>query len=98
MFQDLPAALEAIMKVAGLVYGPAYVAVVIALVGGRRWLPRLGVPLAIAMELTTIAYLAGDLLGPLPPRNVPAFLALNGPYAIVPLALLFRCARAQRMS
>ncbi len=93
LFADLPRALDAIMKVAGLVYGPCYVAVVVALVGGRPWLPRLGVPLAIAMELTTLAYLAGDLLGPLPPRNVPAFLALNGPYAVLPLALLYRCAR-----
>ena len=93
LFAQLPPLLDAILKVAGFVYGPCYVAIVAALARDARWLPKLGVPLAIAMELTTVAYLAGDLRSATPPKNLAAFLALNGPYAVVPLVLLFRCAR-----
>jgi EXPERA (EXPanded EBP superfamily) len=96
LFRDPPAALDAILKIAGLVYGPCYLAVVFALVWRRSWLPKIGVPLAVTMELTTLAYLAGDVFGPLPPRNLGAFLALNGPYAIVPLVLLYRLLRGRR--
>ena len=93
LFAQLPPLLDAILKVAGFVYGPCYVAVALGLAREARWLAKLGVPLAIAMELTTVAYLAGDLRSATPPKNLAAFLALNGPYAVVPLVLLFRCAR-----
>jgi hypothetical protein len=93
LFAQLPPLYDAILKVAGFVYGPCYLAIVYALARGARWLPKLGVPLAIAMELTTVVYLAGDLRSATPPKNLAAFLALNGPYAVAPLLLLFRCAR-----
>src|SRR5947209_656457 len=62
-FAHLPALLDGVMKVAGIVYGPAYIAVVYGLVREKRWLPVIAVPLAVAMMVTTIVYLVGDLKG-----------------------------------
>jgi hypothetical protein len=84
IFIDPPRWLETIGWFA-LVYGPAYAALAYAFYRGRDWwMPIILLPLAGMITATNVIYWVEELTGPLPPKNMPIFLALNAPYLVVP--------------
>lgn len=86
-----PLAIKVIMKIAFLVYGPCYFAIIYGLWRNRPWLRRLALLFSPAIVASTLIYMAIELTSPTPPRDFGKFFGFNTAYIIGPLALLFRC-------
>ncbi len=97
LFLDPPLWLETIGWFA-LAYGPFYAATAYALIRRRSWLPAVLLPLAGAITATNVIYWVEELTGPVPPRNMAIFVALNLPYLVVPPLAALRVVGTTRLA
>jgi hypothetical protein len=93
MLIQLPIALRVQVVISALVFGPFYLLLVYAFLGGKDWIRIPALLYVSAMTYGMILLFGTEFLGGSPPTNVGKFLAFNLPYLIVPLMLGYRMRR-----
>jgi hypothetical protein len=88
-----PTSLQVQVTVSAFVFGPFYLLLVWAFVTGRDGIRMPAIVYVAAMVYGMVVFLGTELLGPLPPTNLPKFLAFNVPYLVIPLLLAWRMRR-----
>jgi len=75
-----------------LFFGPFYAFAIYAFVHGKEWI-RIPSIIYSSVLLTIISViLSEEIWGPVPAANLPFVLAVNVPWVLFPLGLLYRCA------
>lgn len=90
---DMPRHLELTIGAAALLYGPLYLVIGWGLWRDARWTWKPALPLAGMLLTSTVIHMVAALTSETPPVDLPAFLALNGPYVLVALLLMLRFTR-----
>ena len=84
--------------ISAFVFGPFYLVLIAAFVRGWDGIRLPGLLYVGAMTYGMLINFGLQFLGDTPPTNLPKFLALNLPYAIVPLLLGWRLRRERPFS
>lgn len=90
---DMPRHLELTVGIAALLYGPLYCVLVGGLWRDARWTWKVALPLAGMLLASTVIHMTAATTSETPPVNLPAFVALNGPYVLVAILLIVRFTR-----
>ncbi|WP_088241252.1 EXPERA domain-containing protein [Calothrix rhizosoleniae] len=72
------------------IFGPFYLLLVYAFIKGKNWIRLPAIIYVSAITYSMILYLGIEFMGDNPPSNHVAFLAINLPYLLIPLALGYR--------
>ncbi|MCA9544717.1 MAG: DUF2781 domain-containing protein [Myxococcales bacterium] len=92
----LPYHLRLAIMAAAFLYGPFYVVALWGMWRRAAWVGPLALPISGALVATTTLSMAASLSSDTPPLNLGVFLGFNGPYVVVPLALIYRFTVAAR--
>lgn len=87
---DPPLWFRVMCGVSAFVYGPFYIVLVYAFVRGRDWIRVPALMYASAILLSMVVVWAEAAFGSVRPRDLPFFMAVYAPYALLPVALIAR--------
>jgi hypothetical protein len=85
-----PMWLRLMCGLSAFVFGPFYLVLVVGLVRGDDRIRVPGLVYAAVMSYSLVVHLGVELLGELPPLNMPVFAATYVPYVVFPLLLAWR--------
>jgi EXPERA (EXPanded EBP superfamily) len=93
LFLHPPDYMRAMLVFDMVLFGPFHVAIAYAIARDRRWILRPAWLYAGAMVYSTLLYFAMEFFHPVPGTNIPAVIAINVPYTILPFVLLWYLTR-----
>jgi hypothetical protein len=91
LFLDVPLWLRVLCSIEVFVFGPLYLVTAWGIWRRAPWLSSLALPFSGALVYSTGVYFAMELLEAMPGTNMFMVFAVNLPWTIVPLVLMWRC-------
>lgn len=92
MFVDIPMWLRIMCSVEVFLFGPLYAITAILLQQRSPWLPVVGYSFSGALFYSTVVYFAMECIEMLPGTNLFMVFAINIPWSILPVVLMYRVA------
>ena len=90
MFYVVPMWLRVLCSIEVFLFGPLYAVVAFGIWTKAKWLTTVTLPFSGALVYSTIVYFAMEIIESLPGTNMPIVFAVNLPWTIVPIILMYR--------
>jgi hypothetical protein len=91
LFLEVPLWLRVLCSIEVFVFGPLYLITAWGILRRASWLKALALPFSGALVYSTGVYFTMELLEAMPGTNMLMVFAVNLPWTIVPLMLMWRC-------
>lgn len=92
MFYVVPMWLRVMCYIEVFIFGPLYVITVYGMYYAAPWFSSVALPFAGALIYSTIVYFAMEVIENMPGTNMWLVFAVNLPWTIIPLLLVYRIA------